>query len=190
MVSDLRAHLTYANVMATIAVFLALGGGAYALTLPSNSVQSRHIGKGQVKTSDIGKGQVKRSDIGPDAITSAKVENFSLDTDDFGPTDQEQLRGPQGDKGDSGVANLKVRAVAGTDRVTAACQPGEHATGGGAHSVNGYLVASAPASHPLSIYVPDGISFQEYAPISWTASADDGSGNPADVTTWVVCAAP
>jgi hypothetical protein len=38
--------------------------------------------------------------------------------------------------------------------------------------------------------VPDGISFQGYTPTSWTAAADDGSGGPADVTAWVVCAAP
>ena len=30
---SLRAHLTYANVMASAAVFIALGGGAYAVTL-------------------------------------------------------------------------------------------------------------------------------------------------------------
>lgn len=84
--------------------------------------------------------------------------------------------GPKGDPGASGVANLKVRAVAGPDKVTASCQPGEHATGGGADGVNGYLVTSAPASHPWSIYVADGIGFQDYAPISWTASADDGDG--------------
>ena len=72
----------------------------------------------------------------------------------------------------------------------ATCQPGERATGGGARSVTGYVVASAPASHPLSIHVPDGISFQGYTPTSWTAADDDGSGGPADVTAWVVCAAP
>src|SRR5688572_24271013 len=55
----LRTHLSYANVMATVAVFLALGGGAYALSLPRNSVTSRHIAKGQVKGSDIGKNAVK-----------------------------------------------------------------------------------------------------------------------------------
>jgi len=31
MLSRLRVHLTYANVMATIAAFLAIGGGAYAV---------------------------------------------------------------------------------------------------------------------------------------------------------------
>ena len=43
--------LTYANVMATIAVFLALGGGAYAaLNLPKNSVSSKTIRNGQVRS--------------------------------------------------------------------------------------------------------------------------------------------
>jgi hypothetical protein len=36
-------RLTYANIMATVAVFLALGGGAYAAThLGKNSTPTRH----------------------------------------------------------------------------------------------------------------------------------------------------
>jgi hypothetical protein len=51
----IRSHLTYANVMATLAVFLVLGGGAYAaFHLPKNSVKSRNIVNGQVKTKDLG----------------------------------------------------------------------------------------------------------------------------------------
>jgi hypothetical protein len=138
MLSTVRARLSYANVMATIAVFL--------------------------------------------------VERFSLVAKDFKPG---QLPvGPQGPKGDPGATSVRVWATAGDGSVTATCQPGERATGGGAHSVTGFVVASAPASHPLSIHVPDGISFQGYTPTSWTAAADDGSGGPADVTAWVVCAAP
>jgi hypothetical protein len=54
-VSRIRQHLTYANVMATLAVFLVLGGGAYAaFHLPKNSVRSRNIVNGQVKTKDLG----------------------------------------------------------------------------------------------------------------------------------------
>lgn len=52
MRTRLGSHLTYANVMATIAVFLALGGGI-AWALASNSVKSRHIKDGQVKFADI-----------------------------------------------------------------------------------------------------------------------------------------
>lgn len=56
--------------MSTIAVILAVGGGAtaLALTLPKNSVHSKQIAKGAVKTSDIGK----------DAVTGDKVKESSL----------------------------------------------------------------------------------------------------------------
>lgn len=44
MLSRLKLTLSYANVTATIAVFLALGGGAYAaIRLPANSVGTRQI---------------------------------------------------------------------------------------------------------------------------------------------------
>jgi hypothetical protein len=43
-----RPRLTYANVMATLGVFLGLGGGAYAVstTLARNSVGSAQLRKG------------------------------------------------------------------------------------------------------------------------------------------------
>ncbi|MFN8161727.1 MAG: hypothetical protein U0R52_11875 [Solirubrobacterales bacterium] len=60
----LRPRLSYANVVATLALFLALGGAAYAaFKLPPDSVRSRNIVKGQVKTSDLGKGAVTRAKI-------------------------------------------------------------------------------------------------------------------------------
>jgi hypothetical protein len=67
MLERLRRRLTYANVMATIAVFLALGGAAYAVTqLDRNSVRSRHIVNRQVKPRDLAK---------PAAVKSAGLES-------------------------------------------------------------------------------------------------------------------
>ena len=43
VLSKLRARLTYANAMSTIAVFIALGGGAYAVA--TMSLQSRISGR-------------------------------------------------------------------------------------------------------------------------------------------------
>jgi hypothetical protein len=54
MLSKLRPHLTYANVIATLALFVALGGGAYAVTqingtqikkhsLPGNRLEDRAV---------------------------------------------------------------------------------------------------------------------------------------------------
>ncbi len=59
----LRSRLTYANAMSTIALFVALGGGAYAVSVPRDSV---------------GPPQIKNN-----AVTSAKVKNHSLVTGDF-----------------------------------------------------------------------------------------------------------
>ncbi len=52
-------YLTYANVMATIAVFIGLGGAAYAVSrigpddIKNNAIRSRHIKNGQVKPQDL-----------------------------------------------------------------------------------------------------------------------------------------
>lgn len=65
----LRQRLTYANVMATIAVFIALGGAGYAATkLPKNSVGTKQIKKNAITTAKIRRG----------AVTGAKVQTSSL----------------------------------------------------------------------------------------------------------------
>jgi hypothetical protein len=54
MPGRIKSKLTYANVMATIAVFIALGGASYAaFHLPKNSVKSKNIVNGQVKQADV-----------------------------------------------------------------------------------------------------------------------------------------
>jgi hypothetical protein len=77
-------------------------------------------------------------------------------------------------KGDPGATNVRVRKAAGFDRATVKCQPGERATGGGAHSVNGFIWAGAPAGNPSVIDTVAPLAFQGYTPTSWTAAADGG----------------
>ncbi len=84
----LRDRLTYANVMATIAVFLALGGGAYAaVKLTKNSVKTKHITDG--------------------AVTQAKISSAA----------QQALRGNTGPPGPPGTpgspANANTRLISG-----------------------------------------------------------------------------
>ena len=60
----ISAKLSYANVMATVAVFLALGGAAYAATkLPKNSVGTNQIKKGAVTGIKIKKGTITGTNI-------------------------------------------------------------------------------------------------------------------------------
>ena len=62
--SRLRLRLTYANVMATIAVFIALGGASYAaLKLPKNSVGAKQIKKEAVTAAKVKKGTLTGTQI-------------------------------------------------------------------------------------------------------------------------------
>lgn len=64
MIGRFRAKLTYANVMATLAVFIALGGTSYAaLTLPRNSVGSAQIRSKAVRSAEIRDRAIQIRDI-------------------------------------------------------------------------------------------------------------------------------
>lgn len=57
MLPRILKRLTYSNVLATAAVFIALGGTSYAvLDLPRNSVGSQQIRPEAVRASDIAAG--------------------------------------------------------------------------------------------------------------------------------------
>ncbi len=94
-VKSIRKHLTFANVIACLALFVALGGASYAATqLPKDSVGGR---------------QIKR-----DAVTGVKVKDGSLQAADFGvgqipagPEGRTGARGAQGPRGEQGVEGVK-----------------------------------------------------------------------------------
>lgn len=59
-----RPRLTYANVVATIALFCALGGGAYAAaTLPKNSVGPKQLKKNTVTSPKVKDGSLLKKDF-------------------------------------------------------------------------------------------------------------------------------
>jgi hypothetical protein len=61
--SGLRPHLSYANVVASIALFVALGGGAYAtITLPKNSVGPKQIKRNAVSGKKVKNRSLSRAD--------------------------------------------------------------------------------------------------------------------------------
>jgi hypothetical protein len=68
--SAIRERLTYANVMSTLAVFLLLGGAAFAATkLKKNSVKSKQIAAGAVKSSELANGAVTAGKLAPGLST-------------------------------------------------------------------------------------------------------------------------
>lgn len=85
MGNGLSGRLSYSNVVATLALFLALGGGiAVAASLTKNSVKSKHIKNGQVKTADIRAGAVKAAQLGSGAVTAAKLGDGAVTSPKLG----------------------------------------------------------------------------------------------------------
>jgi hypothetical protein len=97
----IRERLSYANVMATLAVFIALGGTSYALTLPRNSV-----GSGQLKSRSVGNSELKGS-----AVTSTKVRARSLRLSDLSRSARAALRGQAGPPGPAGPSGVSLFAA-------------------------------------------------------------------------------
>ena len=72
----MRRHLSYANVMATVAVFVALGGGAFALS--KNSVGNREIENGSVRSQELKDDDVRAQDIEEGAVGAGEVADGSV----------------------------------------------------------------------------------------------------------------
>lgn len=98
-------RLSYANVVATLALFVALGGSSYAAV-------------------KLGRNAVKSRNIAPNAITGAKVKNHSLTAADLatsvlktgatgatGAKGDTGAAGPAGAKGDPGATAVKYFAT-------------------------------------------------------------------------------
>jgi hypothetical protein len=66
-------RLTFANVIASLALFIALGGAAVAAGLPKNSVGPNQIKKGAVTAKAIRKQAVVAGKIAPKAVTAGKL---------------------------------------------------------------------------------------------------------------------
>jgi len=68
-----RPKLSYANVIATIALFVALGGAAVAAGLPKNSVGTNQLKRGAVSAAKIKRAAVTAGKIAPKAVVAGKL---------------------------------------------------------------------------------------------------------------------
>lgn len=74
--NKLKRHLSVANALSCIALFVALGGAAYA---------SGKIGPGQVKAVNIANQAVTNAKIKTQAVTSGKIKNSGINAQDLAP---------------------------------------------------------------------------------------------------------
>ena len=116
MLHRLRARLSYANVMATVAVFIALGGTSYAaINLPRNSVGASEIRTGAVRSSEIKDRSIRTSDLATSARAALRGQAGTQ-----GPAGPQGATGPQGPAGptfwaavDSGGGRARGNSIFG-----------------------------------------------------------------------------
>lgn len=99
MLSRLRSRLTYANVVSSLALFIALGGTSYAVAkLPKNSVGEPQLRSGAVTSPKIKDGSITPGDLAAGtAIT--------------GPRGPRGEQGPRGADGANGADGAGARAA-------------------------------------------------------------------------------
>jgi hypothetical protein len=103
-----RARPSYANVTASLALFVALGGTSWAaVTLPRNSVGGEQIKANAVGSGDIKDGTLKRRDFAPGAVPAGTPGPK-------GEAGQHGAPGGPGEKGEKGAAGTS-RAFAFVD---------------------------------------------------------------------------
>jgi hypothetical protein len=108
----MRGRLTYANVMSTIAVFMAMGlGGAWAAThLKKNSVSSKQVKNESILSKDLkdGKavtggdvtdGSIASADLADGSVGSAKLADGSVGSAKLAPDEPFHLVGATGEPG-------------------------------------------------------------------------------------------
>lgn len=84
MIAAVRQRLTYSNLIATMALFIALGGIAVAAGLPRNSVGPRQIKRGAVTAAKIRKQAVTSAKLAPKSVISGKLGPNSVGPGNIG----------------------------------------------------------------------------------------------------------
>lgn len=154
MLDRLRRNLTYANVMSTVAVMFAVGGGAaYA----AGSIGSAEVIDESIQSVDLKNGDVRGADLGANAVVSSKVADASLTPFDIQPESLSSGRvfGLDGtDIDDSGLsgADIAANSIKGADVEEASL--GKVPAAVDADKLGG--VAAEPVVHPVAPGSTDG----------------------------------
>jgi hypothetical protein len=168
----LRPRLTYANVTATLALFVGLGGGAYAATaLPANSVGSHQLRKNAVVTAKIRNNAVTGAKVNESSLAkvpSAKAADTATHAAASAALDNAAYKTAVGTAPASSAANA----------ATAKCDSGQHVIGGG-------VKLDTPGIGVVNDSYPDASN------TAWTAHVGNGSSGSSaasfNFTVYAIC---
>jgi hypothetical protein len=120
----MRRSLSYANVTSTLALFVALGGTAFAATqLAPGSVTARHLANGAVHSRHIGMNAVHRQHLAGHVRlrTMAQMRSVAGKRVPWGPKTSARA----GTLGTSGLSVVAVYGPLSQDNSSVQCNPGE-----------------------------------------------------------------
>jgi hypothetical protein len=170
----LRPRATFANVTATLALFVALGGGAYAATaLPAGSVGFTQIKNDAVKGSNVLDNSLTGADVNESSL--AKVRSATV-----ADTTSHAAAAAAVDKVTYKTAAGSAPASSAANAATATCDSGEHVIGGGV-KLDSAGIGVVNDSYP------------DASNTAWTAHVGNGSNgsNAAsfNFTVYAICTA-
>ena len=178
-------RLTYAGVTSTLALFIALGGGAYAAaTLPANSVGSKQIKKSSVERAKIKNNAIDGSKVLDNSLTGDDVKESTLAKVPFAAVADNATNATNATHAalSAGLDKLTYKSAVGatqapgvTVAATAVCDPGQRVVGGGVHVDN-----------PNVAFFDD--SYPDAGGTAWTGRLDaDFSGATTTFTVTAIC---
>jgi len=194
MMKRMTDRLTFANVMSVIAVFIALGGTAYAFQLGKNTVGSKQLKKNAVTAAKIKADAINGSKVIDGGLTGADLAAASIDSSKLAPGTIGTASLANGSVGGAklGIVDTHLASIALPDngvlqRAVASCAEGEKLIGGGVN-----LAAAGPdiaiqASRPSNADSSTPEDGQPFA--SWETSAINKAGETPATTlfAWAVC---
>ena len=180
MLAYMRSKLTYANVTATMALFVALGGTGYAaLSLPRNSV-----GSAQIRSGAVGKSELRSK-----AVTSRAIRNRTVRLTDLSRATRESLRGAQGPAGPSPVT-YRTAITSGGAQSRGNSQGADHVSGSNEYRVEFQNDVSGCIYTATLATVQAGPAVEERQPGRITVGSDPGRPTRALVRTYAANGAP
>ena len=165
-----RRKLTYANVIATLALFLVLAGGS--------AFAASQFGK-----ETIGSRALKKEAVTPAKLSSKAKAALTGPAGAKGATGAQGPQGAQGAAGAPGATKIQVEVGPEVNGSAAHCPAGQVAVGGGGEAVEGFLFVSEPL-------VGETAATAGQTPNGWFAKAEDAEGNQGPARAYVLCASP
>lgn len=164
--------------VALMALFVALGGTSYAAI----TISGKNVKNGSLTGADIKNGSLRGTDVRNRSLTSSDLSSGTISSlrgtsGPAGPAGTSGPAGPAGPAGTFGTVTVRSAVYSSGAPVTASCQSGEVAVGGGVSTGSPFGFPRVSAPTPTS-----------GTPTGWQGQVVNTSNVAVSGTVYAVCA--